>query len=105
METELKKYVQLDQDLVSAAKSIKVLTNLEWPEGTAQAFIKNWEAGTPLLPEPKYHPVSYESNIEKLTQIRKQCDPKHPIGGYLSRTASSYERAARMIQVRGKPEF
>ena len=50
MNRDLERFVTLDARLVKAAKEIKILSRLTWPDETRRAFLGGWEAGSPRLP-------------------------------------------------------
>jgi uncharacterized protein (TIGR02421 family) len=105
MNKDLSYFAQLDQQLVDCAKEIKVLSNLAWPEELGHNFISSWKAGNPVIPQPSYKKHSYPDHIKKLEGIMKAAGTDHPVGAYISRTALSYIRAARMLECIAQPEF
>jgi uncharacterized protein (TIGR02421 family) len=105
MTQDLSHFARLDQQLVDAAKQIKVLSNLAWPDSMAQAFIAAWKSGKALIPKPKYKSLSYPAQLKALENIIQATDESHPVGRYISQTALSYIRAGRMLECIGRPEF
>jgi uncharacterized protein (TIGR02421 family) len=105
MDKDLSHFAKLDQQLVDAAKQIKVLSNLAWPDELAHEFLTGWKAGNPPIPRPKYKIHSYPAQLQTLEGIIKAAGDQHPVGRYISRTALSYIRAGRMLECIGKPEF
>jgi uncharacterized protein (TIGR02421 family) len=105
MDQDLSHFAKLDQQLVDAAKQIKVLSNLAWPDSMGQDFITAWKSGKALIPKPKYKPHSYPAQLKALESIMKAAGDSHPVGRYISQTALSYIRAGRMLECIGQPEF
>lgn len=102
---EMERFAALDNRLVNAAKGIKVLTNLSWPQTVCAEFLAGWDGGRPKIPEVGFIPVHYKDNIVELNRIMKECERTHPIGNYIYLTAESYALAARMLEERGKATF
>ncbi len=105
MDDDLRRMADLDDRLVQAAKDIKVLSHLTWPEEARVAFLRDWQAGNPRLPRVEIPYPDHAERIAALDAIGEACDPDHPVGAYLLRTARSYAVAARMLQAAGTPEF
>lgn len=102
---ELERYVELDRQLVEAAKPIKVLSALTWPAHVHDEFMRGVESGNPKLPKVAYPSVDLSDRRRALLKIVQDCDTNHPVGRYVAQTASSYVIAARMLESVGKPEF
>src|SRR5512139_764831 len=94
----LKKIVGLDRRLGKAAKPIKVLKRLEWPESVGERFLADYRAGRPRLPKVALQPRSHSAEIEALEALMGRCDRSHPLGNFLFKTAWSYLTAAKMIE-------
>jgi uncharacterized protein (TIGR02421 family) len=105
VDAELERYVDLDRRLVEAAKGIKLLSNLDWPARLCEEFLDGWRAGRPRLPEVPHPKHDFRENVAALESVVRECDPAHPVGRYVRRTASSYVTAARMLESRGTPAF
>lgn len=105
MNDDLAYFAKLDEELVDCAKHIKVLSSLAWSETDGQKFLASWSAGQPEIPQPVYKKHSYPEHVQKLNQIAEAAGTDHPVGRYISRTAHSYIRAARMLECIGQPEF
>ena len=98
-------WARLDARLVQAAKGIKVLTHLAWPEAVTRTFVENWQKKNPKLPQVQYPKVDHEGNRSELTSIISQCDRSHPLSSFLLLTAQSYHLAARLIENVTQPAF
>lgn len=103
--SEMQAFHDLDKRLVEAAKRIKVLTFLNWPEDLADIFLEQWKRGNPAIPVVNVQKTDFSQDIAKLQKIMAECDVSHPVGGFLHRTAESYAIAAEMLDNRGKPGF
>ncbi len=96
---------QIDTQLVSVCKSIKILSELSWEPHHTKEFLSGWEKGNPKLPN-----ILYPKHIltEKKSEIRKimsACDRTHPIQEFLYQSAESYYFGAELIENLGKPVF
>lgn len=102
---ELQRYVELDRQLVEAAKPIKVLSALTWPAHVYDEFVQSLARGNPKLPVVDYPTIDLSERRKALLKIVQECDTSHPVGRYIAQTASSYVIAARMLESIGKPDF
>jgi uncharacterized protein (TIGR02421 family) len=101
----LERIVTLDRRLRKAARPIKVLSRLEWPESVKDRFLADHRAGRPRLPKVALQPRSHSAEIEALEALMGRCDRSHPLENFLYKTAWSYLTAARMIEGIGTEEF
>ena len=95
----------LSERTVKAARSVRVLSSLSWPEGTVQAFLSSWRRGERELPVVQAPEISLEGPIEALDAIESDADRSDPLQAYVADTAASYASAARMLQDVGTPSF
>jgi len=102
---ELARFAELDRRLVDAAKSIKILSNLDWPARTYDEFLRGYEAGRPELPRVEYPRFDFADNVRELEAVTAACDRSHPVGDYIASTAESYITAARMLESLGTEAF
>ncbi len=105
MDPILERLAELDARLVKAAREIKILSRLTWPDDVRREFLKGWDAGRPALPEVRSPRIDHSGNIAELDAITSACDPSHAVGRYIARTARSYTTAARMLASTGTPAF
>lgn len=105
MPPELERYIALDQRLVEATRDVKMLSTLSWPARVQQEFLSNWRRGQFRLPEVQYRQLDYSDRRAELDRIILHCDPQHPIGDYLLRTAQSWRYATLLLEHLGKPEM
>src|SRR4051812_1554781 len=105
MQKFLDKIIGTDQQLVDAAKSIKILSHLSWPASHCQSFLEGWHKGNPELPKIVHPTFNYGANIDALQLIVQQCNGQDPLERYLRKTAYSYVLAAKMLQNVGKEDF
>src|SRR5262245_5252629 len=101
----LRRLVELDHRLVEAAKSIKILSNLNWPARARDEFLRGFEAGRPQPPRVEYPRFDFADNLRELRAVIEACDRSHPIGDYIAGTAESYVTAARMLESIGTEAF
>jgi len=105
MDPDLRRFAELDERLVQAAKEIKILSRLTWPDDTRRTFLRRWEAGDPRLPAITPPRLDFTEHLAALERIAAACDASHPVGRYILRTARSYATAARMLMSAGTPAF
>ncbi len=94
-----------DRRLVEAAKDVKVLSAIAWPEGLVERFVAGAERGEPQLPQPPQPTKSLLSQQQALEQLAREIDRGDPAGRFLADTAESYALAARLLSSAGTPEF
>ena len=105
LNAELDRIAGIDARLVAAARSIKILSCLEWPDGSRERFLDSWHAGDPRLPDIEYPRLDYSVEKAELEAIVRDAGEDHPLAAYVSRTAISYLTAARMLESLGTPAF
>ena len=105
MDRALERLTELDDRLVRAAREIKILSRLTWPDEVRRAFLDGWQAGRPRLPEVAPPRIDHRDALLEIGAIVSACDRGHPIGRYIERTARSYVTAARMLESAGTPAF
>ncbi len=96
---------ELSDALVRAAREVKVLSALSWPESTAEAFLANWRAGSPKPPTPRTPRRCGVRLQQTLADLEARFDLGDPVGRYLAATAQSYRRAAELFDHVGTPTF
>lgn len=102
---DAKKIAKLDEALLKAARSVRVLNSLAWPADSEEKFLAAWRAGKVVLPECPLQPRDLSDNIAELEAIAAQCDSADPVEQFISETALSYAEAARMLGAIGTREF
>jgi len=105
VDKELERYAHLDLRLVEAAKSIRILSHLEWPARAYHEFLRGWKAGRPGLPVVAIPKLDFAESVRELRGVADGCDASHPVGRYVKDTAESYITAARMLESAGTPAF
>ena len=105
MDEELIRYRELDAELVSLVKDIKMLSTLSWPKRVQDRFLADWRAGKHELPQIEYKKFNYADRRHALKNIAHQCDAAHPIGNYLQRTAHSWQIATLLLDHLGTPQM
>lgn len=96
---------ELDNDLVEAAKGIRVLAALAWAEDSDNRFLADWRAGRPSLPEANQRPVDMSESVARLEAIAARCRQDDAIEEFLRATAQSYANAGRLLGAIGTPGF
>ncbi len=104
MDPILSHHLALDARLCEAVKGIRLLNLVSWPASEQERFIADWHRGNAKLPQIRYPKLDLADVRAELESIVAACDPDHPLGEYIYRTALSYEFAADMIQSLGTPE-
>ena len=105
MDEELIRYRELDAQLVSLVKDIKMLSTLSWPKRVQDRFLADWRAGRHELPQIEYKKFNFADRRQALKHIAQQCDAAHPIGNYLQRTAHSWQVATLLLDHLGSREM
>ncbi len=98
MDVDLEHYAALDARLVALVKDIKVLSTLSWPKRVQDEFLAAWRRGQPYLPEIAYKRLDFYERRRELTAIAQACEPSHPVGDYLQRTAHSWQIATMLLE-------
>src|SRR2546422_6369234 len=91
--------------MVEAAKSIKILSNLDWPARAHDDFLRGFEAGRPELPRVEYPKFNFADNIRELQAVAAAWGRSHPVGDYIGGTAESHVTAPRMLESIRTPSF
>jgi uncharacterized protein (TIGR02421 family) len=102
VDAELARYAQADAELVSLVRDVKILSTLSWPKRVQDQYLQGWRAGNPKPPVIEYPKRDYRERREALARIAARCDPHHPVGSYLQRTAHSWQIAMRMLEHAGQ---
>jgi uncharacterized protein (TIGR02421 family) len=105
LDPDLAYFAGLDQRLVNAVKGIRVLESLSWPVEVQQRFLARLKAGQRRLPRVRYTIADHSEVRTELDAIQHECHfaADHPIGGYIRRTAESWEIATRLLDAAGTP--
>jgi uncharacterized protein (TIGR02421 family) len=103
--SDLSRFAELDAQLVSMAKNIKILSNLAWDPQLGQRFLHEWHQGNPTLPEVHYRGRDFRAAHESLRHFIATCPNEHPIARYLAKTAESFAVAAAMLECMGRAAF
>ena len=105
MRARLEKIRENSDLLVSAAKSIKVLTAISWPAEAADQVLASWTSGERKIPTPKRPKPISRRVTKKLDRVIETSDRGDPLGRYLAYTALSYRRTADLLVHAGTPDF
>jgi uncharacterized protein (TIGR02421 family) len=94
---------ELDRALVDAAKGIKVLSALSWPESAATEFLESVQKRRPKLPAPLAATPISDDIFDRLRVIMERCDRADPLQRFIHDTAYSYRKIAELISSVGSP--
>jgi len=105
VDTHTRRALELDAAIAEAAKDVRVLAHLTWPDETGEVFLSAWRSGRRELPKVEVTPVDHGATREMLASIAARCDRSHPLGDLVFKTAESYAAATNMLAHMGTPEF
>jgi len=83
---------------------IKLLGLTSWPAALQAPFLASVARGQPVLPQVDYPRLDFSDTRHRLAAISAQCDPDHPIGLYVQRSAHSWDQAAGLLESLGTAE-
>lgn len=97
---DLAYFAALDRRLVEAVRGIRLLEAISWPASAQRKFLSRWQSGRIELPKIDYAEYDYSAVREELDAIQHEARAAedHPIGGYVRRTAESWEIATRLLE-------
>lgn len=97
---DLAYFAALDRRLVEAVRGIRLLEAISWPASAQRKFLQCWRSGQIELPQIEYVQQDYSAVREELDAIQHEAHATddHPIGGYVRRTAESWEIATRLLE-------
>ena len=95
------RHAALDARLVKAVRGIRLLSLASWPAAVQVEFLDRWRRGQARLPEVAYPALDFADARAELAAIAAAADPQHPLGLYLRESATSWDRAARLLEALG----
>jgi uncharacterized protein (TIGR02421 family) len=97
---DLAYFAALDRRLVEAVRGIRLLDAISWPASVQRRFLERFRKGQLELPKVEYAQYDYTEVREELDAIQHEAHAtdNHPIGGYVRRTAESWEIATRLLE-------
>ncbi len=98
---EVARHTALDAQLVEAVAGIKLLGLTSWPAALQAPFLASVARGQPVLPQVDYPRLDFGDTRRALAAISARCDPDHPIGLYVQRSAHSWDLAAGLLESLG----
>ena len=101
VDREVAHHTALDAQLVGAVGGIKLLGLTSWPAALQAPFLASVARGNPVLPQVSYPRLDFSDTRRALAAISAQCDPTHPIGLYVQRSAHSWDLAAGLLESLG----
>jgi len=99
-EKHFKTAVKAGAYLDVAARPLRILGSVEWPDEVRDIFLK-----THTLPEISYAPIDVAPSLEAVLNARKYIEGDHVVFAWLRRLADDIEETAHMIAARGTREF
>ena len=90
--------------IISAQRSVRVLSSIAWPEGVKKRFLSN---GGRELPVYSYPPLRFDPAKKKdeFRTIMKMLDPQDDLMWILSDTCQQYIEMIEMLERRGTKKF
>ena len=101
----LQRYAELDQRLLAAVKSIRILPTVAWPATLENRLIAAFTKGDFSLPQVDYPRPDLSEARAELARIEREAGHDDPMGEYLCRTAESWRIAAEMLEAVGTAGF
>ncbi|HWT16261.1 MAG TPA: flavohemoglobin expression-modulating QEGLA motif protein [Patescibacteria group bacterium] len=97
---DLAYFAALDRRLVVAVRGIRLLEAISWPASVQRRFLDEWRAGRLALPRVEYEQFDLSDVRAELDAIQHEAlaTDNHPVGGYVRRTAESWEIATRLLE-------
>ena len=86
--------------LDSAAKPLRILGSVEWPDDVREVFLKNH-----TLPGIEYEHIDVAPSLEAVRDALKLIEGDHVVFAWLRRLARDIEETAHMIAARGTQAF
>jgi uncharacterized protein (TIGR02421 family) len=100
---DIERWATLDARMVRAARGIRLLHLVSWPARVQDAFLAQWRAGSPALPQYAYPKLDFGDARRELGAIATACDRAHPLGRYIAETAEAWASAAELLESLGTP--
>lgn len=94
-------HAELDRRMTAAARGIRILASVSWPNAVQQQFLDNWHRGRAVLPLHVYPQRDYSEQRRELDAVAAAADPAHPLGHYLIDSCRSWSLAAGLIESLG----
>ena len=101
----LKRHADLDRQLVTAVKGIRLLGSVSWPAKAQIAFLERWRKGSVGMPEVTYARPNLADVRSTIIAIYAAADAQHPVGDYIRRSAESWRVATELLDAVGTPEL
>jgi uncharacterized protein (TIGR02421 family) len=99
---EVERIKGVDELLFQAARPVKVLSALAWPQKIRERFL---ETGGEEFPAIEYPPFDPTPTIELVRAARRNIFPGDIVDDWLDRTAEAIENGALMLSTRGTNAF
>ena len=99
----LEHHAALDARLVAAARGIRLLEAVSWPEREQAMFLGAWRVGRIHLPDHEYPRGDHAERRRELQAVFDAADPDDPLGRYLRSTADSWITTTHLLDALGTP--
>lgn len=96
-------HAALDARLVAAARGIRLLEAVSWPEREQAMFLGAWRVGRIHLPDHVYPRGDHGERRAELQAVFDAADPDDPLGRYLRATAESWITTTHLLDALGTP--
>lgn len=96
-------HAALDARLVAAARGIRLLEAVSWPEREQAMFLGAWRVGRIHLPDHQYPRGDHAERRAELQAVFDAADPDDPLGRYLRATADSWITTTHLLDALGTP--
>ena len=98
---EITRHAALDERMVKAARSIKLLSLASWPASVQARFLASFAQGRAVLPAVDYPAFDFSAQRRELEAVAEGADPAHPLGNYLIESARDWSVAAQLLEALG----
>ncbi|KFN49054.1 flavohemoglobin expression-modulating QEGLA motif protein [Arenimonas composti] len=105
LDAGLQALAALDDRLVAATRSIRLLQSVSWPAHVQGEFLAGWRQRRHALPRIEFPKLDYGAERAELEAVvAATSGSEHPLATYLQRTAQSWIVATRLLEALGTPE-
>ena len=105
MSARLERIRELDALVVKAARKVRVLGSLQWPDEAEHAFLASVQAGRPEPPRVTLSPPEHLPDERDLAALASEFDVGDPVQQWLFRTLDDVRRTVAMLRSLGTTAF
>jgi len=99
------RYRDLDEAVVQAARGVRVLRSMRWPDDVYDRFVASVERGRPEAPGVSLEPPSGLPDDTDLADLARRLDRADPVQAWLGRTLDDIRNTVSMLQSIGTEHF